>query len=87
MNKTILIMFNILGLSCVFGGVFLNVYVFSNITMYGKITLYEPASFILVTELAMSAIGVIYFIYMWITKINELHNMKQRRKNLNTNTA
>lgn len=64
-NRTLSLIINSLGLSCLGGAIFLQVLVFSNILMQGYFRAVETNPPILTLEITLTAFTAIYFLYLY----------------------
>ena len=65
LNRTISLIINSLGLSCLGGAIFLQVLVFSNILMQGYFRAAETNPVILMLEVTLTVFTVGYFLYLY----------------------
>ena len=65
LNRTISLIINSLGLSCLGGAIFLQVLVFSNILMQGYFRAVETNPVILTLEIILTVFTVGYFLYVY----------------------
>ena len=65
LNRTISLIINSLGLSCLGGAIFLQILVFSNILMQGYFRAVEANPVILMLELTLTVFTAGYFLYLY----------------------
>ena len=65
LNRSISLIINSLGLSCLGGAIFLQILVFSNILLQGYFRAVETNTSILMLEITLTAFTAIYFLYIY----------------------
>ena len=65
LNRTISLIINSIGLSCLGGAIFLQILVFSNILMQGYFRAVETNTSILMLEVTLTGFTAIYFLYIY----------------------
>ena len=65
LNRTISLIINSLGLSCLGGAIFLQILVFSNILMQGYFRAVETNPVILMLEVTLTVFTAGYFLYLY----------------------
>jgi len=65
LNRTISLIINSLGLSCLGGAIFLQILVFSDILMQGYFRAVETNPAILMLEITLTAFTAVYFLYLY----------------------
>ena len=64
-SRRLLVVFHMLGLSCLGGAIFLQTLVFAGIVQQGYFTAIEQNTTILSFEVALTIFSIIYFIYIY----------------------
>lgn len=70
--RRVRVVFHSLGLSCLGGAIFLQILVFSDILQYGYFRAVETNLGILVAELVISAVALVYFLYIYRRLIGQV---------------
>ena len=65
LNRSISLIINSLGLSCLGGAIFLQILVFSNILLQGYFRAVETNTPILMLEITLTAFTAVYFLYIY----------------------
>ena len=64
-NGTLRTLFHTLGLSCLGGAIFLQTLVFADIATHGYFVAVEHNTFILTSEIALTAFSLVYFAFIF----------------------